>query len=391
MLTRVHTILFTEACPLECRYCFLKDDDSYGKDRPMTYEEILEAIELYDKTDDPETCVSQLLFTGGEPFLFWEKIKEIIEKYGTRFEYAFNTSGYLFTEEILEFLSHYKVSFVLSVDGNEKLTNYLRPVKSNKYRIGYFKKLKEILPTLLYYFPATPYRIIVNPRYLDLLYQQYLIAEQLGFRYFTFILDFECRPSKTIKGITWNDEHTKMLQEQLDLIVQEIILGFEAGIKKPRVVEIDKVITFLFNQKPFTPDELVCKVFDGRTLYTLSNKEKETYCMGNSYPNRQDAWNTIMNAYNSLEGKCPMDSNCPALEYCATQMCPKDSLDAHGEFFHGEELSCITNRVCYESALKLLSIANEVCPDSMVYIKYLNGFNYPEKQEVLNGNLFPMR
>ena len=322
--------------------------------------------------------------------IIWDWIKEIIEKYGTRFEYSFNTSGYLFTEEILEFLSHYNTSFVLSVDGDEKLTNYLRPVKTNKYRVGYFKKFKEIVPTLLYYFPTTPYRIIVNPRYLDLLYQQYLTAERLGFRYFTFILDFECRPSKTIKGITWNDTHTEMLREQLDLIVQEIVLGYEAGIKKPQVVDIDKVISFLFNQKPFTPDELICKVFDGRTLYTVSNRETEVYCMSGSYPERQDAWQAIMDAYNALEGKCPTDANCPAFDYCATQMCPKDSLDTYGQFFKGEELTCITTRVCYESALKLLAAANELCPDSMVYKKYLNSFDYPEKWEVLDGNLLSM-
>ncbi|MGN1326577.1 MAG: hypothetical protein ACI4VQ_00600 [Clostridia bacterium] len=73
--------------------------------------------------------------------------------------------------------------------------------------------MKSIVPTLLFYFPTTPYRIIVNPRYVDLLYQYYLTAEQLGFRYFTFILDFESRPSNTIKGIKWSEKYTKILEE----------------------------------------------------------------------------------------------------------------------------------------------------------------------------------
>ena len=30
-LTKVRTILFTEACPLACRYCYLKDDDAFGE------------------------------------------------------------------------------------------------------------------------------------------------------------------------------------------------------------------------------------------------------------------------------------------------------------------------------------------------------------------------
>ena len=85
MLTRVHTILFTEACPLECRYCFLKDDKSFGTTKPLNFEEILEAVDYYDKTDDPKTVTSRLLFTGGEPFLYWEEIKYIIDKYQHRF------------------------------------------------------------------------------------------------------------------------------------------------------------------------------------------------------------------------------------------------------------------------------------------------------------------
>ena len=47
------------------------------------------------------------------------------------------------TDEILEFLANYKTSLVLSVDGNEKLTNYLRPVIASPYHTGYYKKLKE--------------------------------------------------------------------------------------------------------------------------------------------------------------------------------------------------------------------------------------------------------
>ena len=93
----------------------------------------------FDKKDDQNKYISRLLFSGGEPLLYWDWIKEIIEKYQNRFQYAFNTSGYLFTPEMIEFLSHYQVNFVLSVDGDEKLTNYLRPVNAAKYKTGYFK------------------------------------------------------------------------------------------------------------------------------------------------------------------------------------------------------------------------------------------------------------
>ena len=53
------------------------------------------------------------------------------------------------------------------------LTNYLRPVKGNRSHTGYFKKMKEIVPVLQYYFPNTIAKLIINNRYVDLLYEDY--------------------------------------------------------------------------------------------------------------------------------------------------------------------------------------------------------------------------
>ena len=50
----------------------------------------------------------------------------------------FNTSGYLFTEEMLEYLSNYTTNFVLSVDGNEKLTNYFGEI--SRVFVNYFNE-----------------------------------------------------------------------------------------------------------------------------------------------------------------------------------------------------------------------------------------------------------
>lgn len=206
---------------MACRYCYLKDNDSYGNE-PLKEEEIFAEIDRIDKEDDPKDTISMLLLTGGEPFLYPDLIKKIITKYGNRFWYRFNTSGYLLTKDMIEFLSNYVVDFVLSIDGDERLTRYLRPVRANRYGVGYIEKLKEILPTLLWYFPRTPFRIIVSPRYVDCLHQMYLYAEQLGFRHFTFILDFETRPSNPIKN-PWTVNDTKKLQEELNKIVLEIV------------------------------------------------------------------------------------------------------------------------------------------------------------------------
>lgn len=41
---RAHTILFTEDCPLDCRYCQLKYESEYGLYENQSFETILEKI-----------------------------------------------------------------------------------------------------------------------------------------------------------------------------------------------------------------------------------------------------------------------------------------------------------------------------------------------------------
>lgn len=367
MLTRSHTILFTEACPLACRYCYLKDGDSYGN-MPLDEDEIFAEIDRIDKEDDPNEVISMLLLTGGEPFLYPDLVKKIITKYGNRFWYRFNTSGYLLTKDMLEFLSDYVVDFVLSVDGDERLTNYLRPIHANPYKTGYMKKLKEILPTLLYYFPRTPFRIIVAPRYVDCLHEMYLFAEQCGFRHFTFILDFESRPSKPLKGKLWEPKHTEILQQEINKIVMEILSGWAEGISRPMMRELDYVLQWAAKGREFSPMLFPCRVFDGRSNYTVASPTP-SMCMLN-YGTEEQVKKAIIEEYQSSKG-CPNDPNCAAWDYCAQNCCPKNNIDAHGKYLQLEELDCALRRVSYYGAMTLLKFGQDLCSDSALFKQYL--------------------
>ena len=386
---RAHTILFTEDCPLDCRYCQLKTEDDYGTNKGQTFDFILEKIKKYDEEDKKDGVSSQLTFTGGEPFLYWNWIKQIIEMYGDRFVYHFNTSGYLFTEEILEFLSHYQSYFTLSIDGGEKLTNYLRPVKSNPYGVGYFKKIKEITPILMYYFPNTSCKIIINNRYVDLLHDIYLDMEKAGFQSATLILDFNARPSyegthKKNQRL-WDENDTKILEEQMELIVKEILLGFENNVIRMKITNIEDIINFLMlDIKDYSPDNLVCNVFKGRTLETL-NAPKDSHCFEGRYDNLEQAKEALINRYKELNGKCPIDSTCKVFNFCANRNCPISSLTSTGDLFGADQLECIMNKIIYKSALQILSIANELYNDKKAYLYYLNNFDFLGKKEVIDS------
>ena len=374
---KIRSIIFTEDCPLDCRYCNLKQGASFGTKKAFTKEEFFKLIDEIDKLDDVKLINSRILFSGGEPLLRWPWIKEIIEKYGNRFSYAFNTSGYLFTEEILEFLSRYEVNFVLSIDGNEALTNYLRPVIHNEYKIGYMKKLKKIIPTLLYYFPKTPFRIIINARYVDLLYQIYKFANELGFPYFTFLLDFSHRnyikldTTPKENTIQWQDKHTQILNEQLELIVKDILTSYMYNRKRTEIIPLNKILKFLFNKKTFTPENLECQLFNNRTLTTIYNNSLSSYCLGKDFQDITVLRDNVIQQYELLNNECILDKECPLFEFCCCNCCIQNGFYKSGQFFDFDELECIVYKACYKMALKFLAVGNDICKDSFLYKQYL--------------------
>ena len=49
---KVRTIIFTEACPLNCRYCDLKNDSNFGESPTMTKEQVFQLVDTFDKQDE---------------------------------------------------------------------------------------------------------------------------------------------------------------------------------------------------------------------------------------------------------------------------------------------------------------------------------------------------
>ena len=57
---RAHTILFTEDCPLDCRYCQLKLEEGYHKCPTESYDTIFELTQKYREEDLKDGVVFQL-------------------------------------------------------------------------------------------------------------------------------------------------------------------------------------------------------------------------------------------------------------------------------------------------------------------------------------------
>lgn len=382
---KILTVLFTEECPLRCRYCFLERDSTYGKYEKYKIEEIKNSVSNFI-TELKENENGMIVFTGGEPLLYWNEIKTIISENGNQIAYEFNTSGYLLTIEMLEFLSHYQVSFNLSVDGGEKFSNWRRPLKSDSGGVGYYKKTKEIFPYLLYYFPMTKYKVIVTKRCIDLMREQYLEAESLGFRNIEFVIDLNekntngnlKRTTLTPTGTVWEEKDYKAFYQQIMAIAVEISMGLANGIERAHIVGIDNFLKGMLNKSSNIPQ---CRILDGRTTKGLSREQTSCLkCVG--IENEFQASEQFFIELKENGNKCPRNKECKYYNICLSTSCLQDNMVTSGKLTVPAIDFCKFALAYGDAAIKILNFGNQFVEEefySMWLNKYIGGDYYASK------------
>lgn len=143
---RVTTLTFnlTRKCNLKCSYCF--ENEEYRKMGNMPFEVAKKAIDVFF-TDNSTKWV--IIFTGGEPVLNYNLIKEIVKyvsNLGLLVEYRIKTNATLLNEEKMNFLIENKFKIQISLDGNEKAHDTHRKFANGK---GSFKIVDRALRVLI--------------------------------------------------------------------------------------------------------------------------------------------------------------------------------------------------------------------------------------------------
>lgn len=362
------TILFTYECPLECTYCNLRKDTSK---KTMTFEEIDQQISNFI-SDNPDV-LKQVCITGGEPFLYPNMIKKIVEKYGEQVMFLFYTSGYCFTDDILEFLSHYKVNFTLSVDGGEELTNYLRPVKVGE---SYFQRLKKNMPSLLYYFPNVTAKVIINHIYIDQIYKTYLSLEQIGFRKIYFTMDFTERNNND-EGAKhtehkYTQEEKDLLQYQFMKIADQMIYGFRHNLRRCTIQNITRIGRVETDTSiDFEPENIFCGICNGAFMYDVSKRTLREGCFKKFNYSLKQYIEELRTKFNQNK-TCPKDSNCGCWKYCCLSGCPTTNLENTGSLIDLEENQCVLNKICYNTLSYILGNMIDESDYTFEYIRFLS-------------------
>ena len=139
-------IILTSECNLQCRYCFGESLDDFDEDFgniEVDYDlpkKVNYNVELLDKfcRKDPD-CV--LTFYGGEPLLCADKIKQVMD--GVKAKHVMiQTNGLLLDKLEPKYVNRFH-TILVSIDGEEALTNYYRGNGTFRKVVNNLKLIKQ--------------------------------------------------------------------------------------------------------------------------------------------------------------------------------------------------------------------------------------------------------
>jgi uncharacterized protein len=128
----------TNACNMACRYCYGQEIDGYVRDgESMDWETARDAIDFLVRRAPANTPFTMIFF-GGEPLVNFSLVRncviyanEVFASAGKSIKYSITTNGTIMNDEIIEFLSEYKFSIMVSIDGPQAVHDKLRPFRNS--------------------------------------------------------------------------------------------------------------------------------------------------------------------------------------------------------------------------------------------------------------------
>ena len=223
----------TDNCNLACRYCFVQQKPHY-----MTLDTAKEAVNflehnfqikkeksLFTSKDNRKT----IIFFGGEPTILFDEIIvpliHYIEDTYTLVDYVFHitTNCTLLNKERIEFLKKYNILPLLSIDGDKTTQDYNRPSKNSKE--SSFDMVYKNIPLILDKFPTAIFRSTVYKDTIKYLYENYLFAEKMNFKFYICCPDY--------RSMNWDQTDLEEYEKQLTKIAVHIIQQYQDN-KEPK-------------------------------------------------------------------------------------------------------------------------------------------------------------
>lgn len=190
-------LVVTEKCNLNCLYCY--NNKTFKRTMPL-HTAITEIDRMFGKYVDYDSF--DILFMGGEPFLAFDLIKDIVAYIGIRYSdkkvsYTVVTNGTLIKEEIQDWIikhqSHFQIIF--SIDGMPDVQNENRSDSSRNIDWAFI--LNHVKKPIV--------NMVITPKSLSSLYNNGLYLHSQNVFIKSFLAD----------GMDWQQDHIQILGSEL--------------------------------------------------------------------------------------------------------------------------------------------------------------------------------
>ena len=225
-LVKTVAITLTEKCNLKCSYCY-EDNKS---PRNMALETAIKIIDLELTMDDGAKAINFELF-GGEPFLCFNMVKNIVEylktKKGARpFKLFLTTNGTLVHGDVQKWLTKNRcfIGCGLSLDGTKEMHDINRDNSFDLIDLDFFAKT----------YPLQPIKMTISKETLPMLFEGVKFCHEKGFL-------VNCNLAY---GIDWSDdENCTTLERELKKLIDYYIKNPQ--IKPCSILDSDiKVVAY---------------------------------------------------------------------------------------------------------------------------------------------------
>jgi uncharacterized protein len=268
-------LILTEICNLKCKYCYEKSCKEFNNklDKKFNFdfsdpEEInidLEKLKNFLKKDNNPT----IIFYGGEPLLKIDKIIKIIDYLkDLNIKYRMQTNGILLDRLPIKYLKNIE-KILVSIDGNEKMTNFFRGRGTYNRVIENIKKIREDK-----YCGEIVARMTISPERLDLFNQIMHLTDLINKKVFDSIhwqidAGFYSNDFKKDKTTSFFNEYNNLNLKLINWWIEEIKKG-----------KIYKLYPYIGIIKPLLENnkKLGLRCGAGHKGYTITTSGKIVHC-----------------------------------------------------------------------------------------------------------------
>lgn len=309
-------IMLGQKCNFNCRYCMQHGEEGLHIDLPQEINpDIYEYIETVAKARDEKDQRLGLHFYGGEPLIYFDNIKKIVEKTkDLDVQYSFISNGYAITQEMVDFFNEYNFFEAISWDGKQT---------KNTRRIDVFSipEKKELLLQLNKLDVSAVLSAFTSPKQLLNDFQElsdeyykihnYMIAFNIDELFDTGISD----------RALFNIDYDKISDEMLQLCKEYIEHQKNGDILKIPDFYIKQLMDSVQMYCKYRPDDNIASCRNGYGVINMDlsgvfyNCHNSTDQLGNIYDSPYHILNKMLSydhirEYKKECNQCPVQSLC---------------------------------------------------------------------------------